>query len=227
MYALTITGLFVWTLCSLWMPLIMIHIELVEYTIQYGYVWGHIYALSDFLDFWFFSFKSEPNPNLADLMISSILAVWMIILILLTCEFGERLTNQYEIFYYEFGQCNWYLFPFEIQQVLPIIISNIQRPVMIRGYANTVCRREAGKTVTFFTISCIFFFVYFWAIANRLKYLPFFFLYLDDKKSIFLLYDASPSWWIKLKVKHIFFTRILSTVLAIKSTLHAKTTVST
>lgn len=33
LYALAIAGVFVWTLCSLWIPLLMIHIELVESTV--------------------------------------------------------------------------------------------------------------------------------------------------------------------------------------------------
>lgn len=106
----------------------------------------------------------EPNPNLAELMISLILALWVISLILMICEFGERLTNQYEKFYYEFGQCDWYLFPLEIQRVLPIIISNIRKPAVIQGYSNTVCRREACKMVNLFTTILCF------ASLNSIEY---------------------------------------------------------
>lgn len=78
-------------------------------------------------------------------------------MMLLTCEYGERLTNQYEIFYDEFTQRDWCLFPLKVQQFLPIIISNIQRPVEVQGYAHTVYRREFCKMVNF---CCVFIFVF-------------------------------------------------------------------
>lgn len=44
-------------------------------------------------------------------------------------------------------QCDWYTFPIEIQQNLPIIIMGTRKPVVICGYGNILCTREAFQNV--------------------------------------------------------------------------------
>lgn len=147
-----ITGHFVFTLASLWIPLLSIHLELVG---QISHGCFLFFFISDCTPS--FSFKSEPNPNMATLLTPMLITLWVIVLIILTCEYGERLTNQYDSFYDGFTQCDWYLFPLEVQQFLPLVISNIQQPAAIQGYAQTVYRREFCKMVTFllrFYLSC-------------------------------------------------------------------------
>lgn len=112
-----------------------------------------------------FSFKSEPNLNLAEFMISLSVTLWIFMTIFLCCEFGERVINQCELFSDAFGRCDWYLLPIEVRRMLPIILMNFQQPGIIRGYANTVCTREACKLVISDTIHVIFCFL----LANRSK----------------------------------------------------------
>ena len=46
-----------------------------------------------------------------------------------------------------FSQCDWYSFPIEIQQMLVIVMANAQQPVIIKGFANTLCARESFTKV--------------------------------------------------------------------------------
>ena len=63
------------------------------------------------------------------------------------CEFGERVTHQFNQFNEHFCNCDWYLFPIEIKRIFLIVLVGIQDPVIIQGYAITVCTRDAFKKV--------------------------------------------------------------------------------
>lgn len=67
--------------------------------------------------------------------------------IFLFCEFGERITYQFSLFNDRLCQCNWYAFSMEVQRIYLIALSDIQHPVLIRGFANTLCTRIAFKHV--------------------------------------------------------------------------------
>lgn len=54
------------------------------------------------------------------------------------------------------GQFEWYLFPAEIQRILPIIMNYTQQPVDIRCFGTAACDRETFKYVRI--LSVIFFF---------------------------------------------------------------------
>lgn len=145
------------------------------YNTKIGYIYALIWLRLFF--YCFFLYQSEPNPNLASLVTSLIVALWVVVMIFLTCESGERLTNQYDIFEYEYDQCNWYSFPLEIQRTLPILISSHQRPAMVQGYAHTVCRRASCATVTFLRFCWVFLFD---KLKNSFKFSLCFFLLLSD-----------------------------------------------
>lgn len=64
------------------------------------------------------------------------------------CEFGEMVTHQFDLLNTDFWQLNWYLFPSKLQRMLIIFLSDIERPTIIRGYANTEFTREEFKRAT-------------------------------------------------------------------------------
>lgn len=87
--------------------------------------------------------------NLADFTVSLAVALFSIIMIFASCSVGEMVTSRFDLFDVEFNQCKWYLYPMEIKRILVMILLNNQQPVIIKGYANTVCRREAFERVIF------------------------------------------------------------------------------
>lgn len=47
----------------------------------------------------------------------------------------------------EIYQCDWYLFPYHIQRMLPMILINTQQRVVLQGFGNIVFLRETFKEV--------------------------------------------------------------------------------
>lgn len=71
----------------------------------------------------------------------------MFVTLFAACETGERVTHQFNQFDESFYQCDWHSFPLVLQRVYLIVLAGAQDPVIIQGYANTVCTREAFKNV--------------------------------------------------------------------------------
>lgn len=65
----------------------------------------------------------------------------------ITCESGQRLTNSFDEVDDDLGQLDWYLFPIEIQRLLPMTIMNVQEPPVIKCFGNIQCSREQFKKV--------------------------------------------------------------------------------
>lgn len=72
---------------------------------------------------------------------------WALILTYLPCEFGEQLSNGIVEIDDCIDQFNWYLFPLEIRQMLPIILISVQQPVEIRFFGSVACNRDSFKKV--------------------------------------------------------------------------------
>lgn len=64
-----------------------------------------------------------------------------------SCEFGEMLTNRFEALNDALGQYRWHLFPIEMQRIFLTVLVNAQQPIVVQGYGNTPCAREAFKKV--------------------------------------------------------------------------------
>lgn len=95
---------------------------------------------------------TNPNSNrLLNLMLPLLLTVWSFMLISIVCESGERVTEQFSKYNDTLNQCNWYLLPVDIQQMLLIFIADVQQPIHIRGYGNIICTRDSFKQVTIST----------------------------------------------------------------------------
>lgn len=63
------------------------------------------------------------------------------------CNFGEIMSNKFYEVDNTIYDCDWYTFPNEIQQIFPIIMMGAQQPVILEGFANLTCTREAFKKV--------------------------------------------------------------------------------
>lgn len=70
--------------------------------------------------------------------------------ILLMCEIAGRVSNKFEQINDIIVRFQWYLFPIKMRQSLPIILVNVQKPVVFKCTANVPCNRE-----TFARVSCV------------------------------------------------------------------------
>lgn len=75
------------------------------------------------------------------------LMFWSFVIIFVICEFGELVTNQFDMFNMKLDQCKWYKFPIKMQRIFVIVTVNAQQPVIIQGFANVVCARQTFKSV--------------------------------------------------------------------------------
>lgn len=74
--------------------------------------------------------------------------LWVFVLIFGICEFGERLNkSSSEEINYTFEQSAWYLFPRDVQSVLPFLIMVAQKPVDLDVFGSISCSRITFKKV--------------------------------------------------------------------------------
>ena len=73
---------------------------------------------------------------------------WPFALICFVCECGEMLTTRFNELGDQLCQCNWYLFPVEMQRMFVIVVVDAQQPTIIRGFDNAPCARDTFKKVT-------------------------------------------------------------------------------
>lgn len=69
-------------------------------------------------------------------------------MVFLPCELGQRLTTTCEQVDYDFEQLAWYLFPMEVQRILPTILIGLQEPVLLRCFGIVDGSREQFKKVS-------------------------------------------------------------------------------
>lgn len=84
-----------------------------------------------------------------ELILPILTMIWSFILISLYCEFGENVSVHFNDVHRCICDSDWYLFPYEIQKMLPIILIATQKSVEISGFGNISFTRETFKLVLF------------------------------------------------------------------------------
>lgn len=72
---------------------------------------------------------------------------WVFGLVFLSCEIGQRFTYAFDEITDLFGQLNWYLFPINVQRLLPTIMINVQEPIVIGCFGIINGSRDQLKKV--------------------------------------------------------------------------------
>ena len=82
-------------------------------------------------------------------MLTTIIEVAYAFGILFTaCELGQRMNHAFNECNDMIDQFDWYLFPANIQRMLPIIINFAQQPIVIKCFGSTAAVRETFKYVS-------------------------------------------------------------------------------
>lgn len=68
------------------------------------------------------------------------------------CELCQRMSNHYDDVGDIIGDLKWYLFPANVQRVLPIIITSVHEEVPVECFGSIACDRETFKKVNFILI---------------------------------------------------------------------------
>ena len=103
-----------------------------------------------------FHLQSRDANNLMILIVPAFELFSAFVLVFICCELAGLLSNHFDYIDDTMGQFKWYLFPWKIQQILPIILINAQQPVYLKCFGSIPCDRETFKKVRrncFLTIS--------------------------------------------------------------------------
>lgn len=80
-------------------------------------------------------------------MILAMLILWVVVLILLTFESGERVTYHFDQFGVELNQCEWDNLPIKMQRMYLIFLLDTQQPKFIEISGDIACTRKTFKNV--------------------------------------------------------------------------------
>lgn len=69
------------------------------------------------------------------------------VIVFVICELGQRPTNAYEDLEDVIGQFDWYLFPIELQRMLPTFTNLTQQTIELPCFGSFACSRETFKKV--------------------------------------------------------------------------------
>ena len=64
------------------------------------------------------------------------------------CEFAQRGTDAFNQFDELISQSDWYLYPMEIQTILPVVLNVAQKPSELYCFGSIACNRESFKNVS-------------------------------------------------------------------------------
>ena len=74
--------------------------------------------------------------------------LWSFNLVLISCEFAEKVTTAFEDIDDEINQLHWYLYPYEVRKFLPTIMITVQDTVNVECFGSIPCNRETFKNVS-------------------------------------------------------------------------------
>lgn len=75
--------------------------------------------------------------------------VWVLFLLFIACELGERVSNEFEELDDAISSFNWYKFPQNTCRILPLIQMCTQQPVQIKVFGKKIsCTREIFQKVS-------------------------------------------------------------------------------
>lgn len=97
--------------------------------------------------FSYFLFEKSNDANPIELATAVLQVLTTFGYVYLYCEFGECVTHDFEVLNQKLTNRQWYLFPIEMQRVFLITLPGTQQSVVVKGYADTQCTREAFKSV--------------------------------------------------------------------------------
>lgn len=88
------------------------------------------------------------HENFMVMMLPIINATFGSAVVFVTSELGQRMTDAFNEIDFILSQLDWYLFPGEMQRMLPTIIADAQQPVELKCFGSIGCSREVFKNVS-------------------------------------------------------------------------------
>lgn len=96
----------------------------------------------------FLEIQSKNSNDFDMFLILIVQLIWSYVIFFLYCEFGERVTNEFLELDNVVCQWEWYLLPLNVQRMLPNILLITQTPVILNGFGEFFCTRDAFRRVS-------------------------------------------------------------------------------
>lgn len=74
-------------------------------------------------------------------------AIAALVALVVPCELGQWFSKAFSEINDVVDQFNWYLFPIEVQRILPTVILYMQQPIEIEFFGKYSCNRQQCKRV--------------------------------------------------------------------------------
>lgn len=118
-------------------------------SIEYSLVFDDCSLYWTHFDFGFVSLQPHHGNNTVAFIIMLLYGFFGFALIYVVCELSQRISNAFcDISDAIDTGYDWYLYPLELQRMLPLIMLPIQKPVVIRCFGCVQCSRRAFKNVS-------------------------------------------------------------------------------
>lgn len=92
------------------------------------------------------AFQSN-HANTSFIVVIMIYASYSFGLTFIACELGHREIYSFVAISNRIEELNWYLFPIDVQKMMPIIIQNAVEPIEIGCFGSITCKRDSFKKV--------------------------------------------------------------------------------
>lgn len=99
--------------------------------------------------------QTHPGDDSVMLFLTIVDIFYSFGVVCLVCETGQNISNAFDSIGAIVGQIDWYLFPYEVQRILPIILIISQEPTVLHCFGSISCDRDVSKKVNFFTAQII------------------------------------------------------------------------
>lgn len=73
---------------------------------------------------------------------------WSFSLVYVVSDFGHKVSAAFDKIDYTFKQIDWYLLPYEIWKLLPIVFAAAQQPTELAVFGRISCSREDFRNVS-------------------------------------------------------------------------------
>lgn len=88
------------------------------------------------------------DENSTVMLLESVLfGIWALTLVLVVCEFGEKMSDEYEGVERAINRLDWYRLPTDIQRMLPIMFMYCQEPLIVKFFGSLSVSRCQFKKV--------------------------------------------------------------------------------
>lgn len=136
-------AIFAWSLMTICITMLMFRTEIVKHILYI--ISFHVKIIQHFVSF--LEIQSHGDYFTVILFATIVEACYAFGIIFLVCELSQRASNAFEEIASKICAIDWYLLPESSKRLLPTIIENLHRPVVLKCFGSTLCSREAFKMV--------------------------------------------------------------------------------